>query len=308
MTTSSQRAQQAIKTISQYPGQLDGAAKTVAGITLGPWVVSVNCSYGSSCCKKHASYDFRVLLSTTALQGVLKQAEQHATTFFKSFTPVHSWLESLPGFAQTFKDTTTQILGILQKIPSGQDPAPAQRQLLTAHYATLSSALSAGKTSLAAGAGGMQAFEHQQQSLDNSIQQTEHNLLATKNRDLQNLNEEIAQQPCGQRTAHAQFNAWTAANANAVAMFKSIFSTLHQDTVAAQAAVGLLLGTVADYEVQIQNIQKLVDSASGDQLSSFMTKLDVQSADALFDDLAREAQAALAAQSATLADIMTRAA
>ncbi len=308
MTTNSENVQAALNTLIQYPIQLDNAGKASAEVTLGPWKVSVSCSYGSSCCEKHASYHIDESLSSNVLQAILGQAEQHAKTFFQSFSSVHGWMMSLPKFSRTFQSSTTQILAILAQVQAGGSITAAQRVELSKLYDAIAAGLSSSKMSIEIGTNSMKNFNNQLQSIQTSIDNAKRDLTQANNNAVQNLRQFIAHQPCGQSEARDQLNYWISVNSSAVASVQQTFTNLGSDTQAAVNAFELLLGTVTDFELQIANIQNILAKASGAQLSQFMTQLNVQSATALFQDLAQQAEKSLSGMlSNRLTDIMNRA-
>lgn len=306
MTTDITAASKAIHTIVEFPVELDQVAQTVSRIPFGPYGISVACSYGPSCCEKKASYSYSFSISKAPLEKVLQVAEGHAKTFFDSFKDVQDWLNGLPAFSKLFSDNANAAIATIAQIPPGGKPTPQQQAALTKNFNAILTGLASGKTQLNGGVQGVAAYLQQQQALATEIRNTENQLQTANARALSAMQQSLAGKPCGQAEAKAQFAADSASNQASVQQFKTAFATLATQTSAANTAVGLLLSTVLDYAQEINPIIGEIKSASGQDLSNFMRKLDVQTAIDLWNTLATTASKSLGQRQDVLSQVFAR--
>ena len=306
MTTDITAASKAIHTIVEFPVELDQVAQTVSRIPFGPYGISVACSYGPSCCEKKASYSYSFSISKAPLEKVLQVAEGHAKTFFDSFKDVQDWLNGLPAFSKLFSDNANAAIATIAQIPPGGKPTPQQQAALTKNFNAILTGLASGKTQLNGGVQGVAAYLQQQQALATEIRNTENQLQTANARALSAMQQSLAGKPCGQAEAKAQFAADSVSNQASVQQFKTAFATLATQTSAANTAVGLMLSTVLDYAQEINPIIGEIKSASGQDLSNFMRKLDVQTAIDLWNTLAKTASQSLGQRQGVLSQVFAR--
>ena len=306
MTTDITAASKAIHTIVEFPVELDQVAQTVSRIPFGPYGISVACSYGPSCCEKKASYSYSFSISKAPLEKVLQVAEGHAKTFFDSFKDVQDWLNGLPAFSKLFSDNANAAIATIAQIPPGGKPTPQQQAALTKNFNAILTGLASGKTQLNGGAQGVAAYLQQQQALATEIRNTENQLQTANARALSAMQQSLAGKPCGQAQAKVQFEIESASNKVSVGQFNSAFATLATQASAANTAVGLMLSTVLDYAQQINPIITEIHSASGQDLSNFMRKLDVQTAIKLWTTLANTASQSLRQKQGVLSQVFAR--
>ncbi len=308
MTTNITAVSQAIHTIVEFPLRLDQVAQTVSRIPFGPYGISVACSYGPSCCEKKASYSYSFSISKAPLENVLQVAEGHAKTFFDSFKDVQDWLNGLPAFSKLFSDNANAAIATIAQIPPGGKPTPQQKAALTRNFNAILAGLASGQTQLNKGALGVAGYLQAQQALATEIRNTENQLQTANARALSAMQQSLAGKPCGQAQAKVQFEIESASNQASVQQFKTAFATLATQTLVANSAVGLMLSTVLDYAQEINPIIDEIQSASGQDLSNFMRKLDVQTAIDLWNTLATTASQSLRQRQDVLSQVFARAA
>lgn len=280
--------EQDIAVIVQFPILINQIAKTVAETTLGPWQISVKCSYDNGC--KHETYSEGIALSTHPLVKVIEAAEVNAKTFFSNFKPVNDWLKNtLPSFSKTFDASAKLILTTLKDINSSGTIDSSQRKTLAKEFGIIQSGLTSSNSQLQKGTAAMTAFAKQQKASTANVLKVQSDLESEISNALQSMLMFTENKPCGQSDAKAQYNVIEAEYKATVNIFSKQFSLLSSDTDTANKAVLSLVGLIVDYMSQIKKVSEDVHTVQSDNLSYFMKQVTLVASTNLWSQLAKQA-------------------
>lgn len=280
---------QDIAILANFPSQIQQVASVIAGTTLGPYIISVSCSYDSGC--KDCKYSVAIDISTKPLEDAVMTAQGNAVSFFISFEPVKSWMQqTLPNFSSLFSATAIKIQNILTVVQSKGTITPEQKQELNAMLTTLQQGLALNSSQLQKGSAAMVTFIQRQNTALQLVQNVQSNLETETNAALQKMIMDAEAEPCGQGDAQNQFNVIKGVYNSTVSTFNTQFTTLSSYTNAADNAVKGLLGLVTDFIAQIENISKDLKTVQQGNLSVFMQKITTAMASQLWTQLAEEAK------------------
>lgn len=280
--------EQAIAIIVQFPILINNIAQAVSQASLGPWSISVNCTYGSC---HNLSYTYSIQFTTTGLLNILESAESHSKTFNTSFASVNTWLtNTLPAFSTTFDAAAAAILTILEQAQTSGTLSAAQKEALAAQFTIIQNGLSTSASELSQGSLAMVNYVEAQNAITTQVGQIESATETAIQAALNNLLAQTQQEPCGQSDAQSQFSVIQAEYQNTVSVYSSQFGNLSSDTTNASNAVDAIIGLVTDFIGQIQNISKQLQTVEDGNLPAFIQEVKVQASTQLWTDLAAAAK------------------
>lgn len=249
-------ATNAVKTLINFPNQINTASSSLNGISVGPWTVSVDCSYGS-CNNGHCSYTKSLDFTTSRKQllAALADINQYSIQF----------LGSLRTELQVLHNTATLILTELQTlIPEISNPQFANKYIILLQLNNISTQLSQNANDLVSGNQSFAQFGTKLHALINNLSTMKNGMEQDINNALQNIRQYINSQPCGGESANAQLNANQKLFNNSFNTINQSFDTLYGQCQNAENAVNILIGTFATFITQwntaIQNIAKTTDA------------------------------------------------
>jgi hypothetical protein len=280
--------EQDIAVLINFPTQINDVAKAVAATSLGPFEISVKCSYDAGC--KDCTYSTSINITTTPIVQLINAAQTSAKTFFISFQPVTNWLkQTLPSFSTTFDAAAKIILAILKDMASSGTITPTQKAKLIQQFGIIQNGLTQSQTQLGQGDVAMVDFVNRQISATASVQTIQNNLINNTQNALTEMLDYANGQPCGQSDAKAQYDVLEVSYKQSVAMLNNQFTKLSTDTNTANNAVKSLVALTTDFIAQMKNISADVETVQSGNLSNFMKQVTIMASSDLWGKMAQQA-------------------
>lgn len=278
------KAQEAITAIIQFPIAVNQIAEQVASISLGPWKIDVHCNYDDDCKSEH--YYYHVHFSTKSIASALTNSENYSKTFFPKFQPVLSWVQvSLPKFSKTFGIASKKIMQVLSAVKANNKITASQQLTINEQLIVLKKGLTQSLNQLKQGDAGMANYVLQIEELNKIANQEKENLETRIQHELSKINLWTEGHHCGQSDAKSQYNTIQSEYTNTVQTFNTQFSLFNHLTTQLGNNVGILIGLVTDYIVQIVEISKDLEKIETIKLPVFLKKVDLLVAQNIWDTL-----------------------
>lgn len=295
-------AQHAIATATQYPQKLHAAAVAAQGVVLGPWQLSVKCTYGASD-KNWVGYDVNVDFANTRadLQRTLSEAQSSASTFLGSFNFLRTWLATtVPATTAQFQAADAAVQKAIAAAKNNQ-LTQAERAAVAQTLSTLVATLDGSKTTLETGNQQLAALATAMQNYGSNTAAIVQRLTSQGTAALQNMQVEINSQPCGVDDGNRQLAGFLLQFTNASNRFSAIFASMAGDTKQAADAVSQLTGIVVNLASMYRPAITKVEQAQASEVASFLQGFQLKVATGNWESLESYANQQLGSARASLA-------
>lgn len=276
---------QALDEFVAYPQKLQDLSAHAQGVTVGRWVITVNCRHGSYLLDEPQEVSFAMDLDfpkvRQAIYRIRDDIEDEFEESWAGIDGVQQWIET--GLPRLVED-----LG--RALPATDREPAALKQAL----AKLETDLSSGTEVLETGLTALRGLFQRQPRHETSVQEMNVPIAAEVQERLEELTEKLAEQPCGHDDARQQFSHFQTELTESTRALMAATSQLVRNTGVVAHAVESLWMAVGELHADVERLIALVEDADAAAVPGIVAAMKLGETAEAWNSLNAHAQALLA--------------